>query len=489
MRRFVLSCVTTLIWSAMALTALAQPSTALWPSTPAAVRPSRPDTTIKRQGRVVPNLTALLSPRVEITLLDGQTITFTRVKSETPKANTRIWTGDAETGAQAVFVVVDGVLSGTVFVDGNVFEVIATGAGSYALVELDSTAFPTDDGHTPDLVAPDVLGSSTTTTPTTAADGGVVIDVMIVWTPAAELQAGGVSAIQSRIVNAIANANLVYANSGVPAQLRLVHSAPVTFTETVINTDLNNLRGTTDGMLDDIHALRTSVGADIVSLFGAGYRTAGYCGMGSIMTTISTSFAPMAFNIVDQSCAVSNLSFTHEVGHNQGLHHDPANATSAGATAYAYGYQDPLGTFRTVMSYGTATRIPYLSSPVVYYNGGATGTTTQDNARTLAATAPVVASLRTDPTAPAPTPACTYSLSATSLSFTATGGSRSINITTPTGCAWSFSAVPAWLSVGPSSGSGSGAFVVTVAPTTVTRSATLTVAGLGLRVAQSTKRR
>ena len=44
------------------------------------------------------------------------------------------------------------------------------------------------------------------------------------------------------------------------------------------------------------------------------------------------------------------LSYAHEVGHNQGLHHDPASSGgSVGSYSYAYGYQDPGGAFRTVM--------------------------------------------------------------------------------------------------------------------------------------------
>ena len=163
----------------------------------------------------------------------------------------------------------------------------------------------------------------------------------------------------------VANANLVYANSGVNAQLRLVYGAAVNYAENGANIsgDLTAIRSTSDGVLDEVHTLRTQYGADVVTLIGEGYRTAGACGIGSLMTTVSTSFAPYAFNVVDRTCAVGNLSYAHEVGHNQGLQHDPANAGSAPSYPYAYGYQDPSGYFRTVMAYGSATRIAYLSSP------------------------------------------------------------------------------------------------------------------------------
>jgi hypothetical protein len=80
------------------------------------------------------------------------------------------------------------------------------------------------------------------------------------------------------------------------------------------------------------------------------------------------------------SSAAGNLSYAHEVGHNEGLHHDPANATGTPAYPYAYGYQDPGGAFRTVLSYGGAQRVPFFSSPNVSYNGLPTGTSNQNNA-------------------------------------------------------------------------------------------------------------
>ena len=80
------------------------------------------------------------------------------------------------------------------------------------------------------------MDSDTATEPTMAADGATVIDVMVVWTPAARAAAGGTSAIQSLVLSSVANANLAYANSQVNARLRLVHSAEVAFTEGAITS-------------------------------------------------------------------------------------------------------------------------------------------------------------------------------------------------------------------------------------------------------------
>jgi len=83
------------------------------------------------------------------------------------------------------------------------------------------------------------------------------------------------------------------------------------------------------------------------------------------------------------------------------------------------------------------------------------------------------------PTEPTPLP-CTYVVSASSLTFAASGGSASITVTAPGGCDWTADSDREWITVasGPR-GSGSGVVTVTVAanPTTVERTGTLKVAG------------
>ncbi len=155
---------------------------------------------------------------------------------------------------------------------------------------------------------------------------------MVLWTPAARNAVGGTTdAIQSLVLAAVANANLAYANSGVHAQLRLVYSGEVNYTETPSNIsgDLDALSTSGDGKIDQAQSLRAQYGADVVTLIGNGYAANGSCGIGYIMSTVSTSFAPYAYTVVDQSCAAGYLSYAHEVGHNEGLQHDPANAGSA----------------------------------------------------------------------------------------------------------------------------------------------------------------
>lgn len=91
------------------------------------------------------------------------------------------------------------------------------------------------------------------------------------------------------------------------------------------------------------------------------------------------------------------------------------------------------------------------------------------------------------PTQPSPPAACSFSLSSSSLSFGASGGSASITVSTGAQCTWTAASDRGWMSVG-SGASGSGPGTVNVAvtanPNADTRSGTLTVAGQAVPVSQ-----
>ena len=229
-----------------------------------------------------------------------------------------------------------------------------------------------------------------------ANNGGTVIDVMVAYTPDV-VGIYGESGVQALIMQAVAETNQAYANSGVTTRINLVHTALTNYTTSGdMLTDLGRLRNTSDGHMDELHALRDQYGADLVSLID---KQSGYCGLAYRMTTMSPFFASSAFSIVNHNCATGYYSFAHELGHNQGLHHDPVTAAgSRSVTSYAYGYQEPFGDFRTVMAYncpGGCVRINHFSNPDVMHNGEPTGDAhASDNARAIDETASVVASFR-----------------------------------------------------------------------------------------------
>ena len=128
------------------------------------------------------------------------------------------------------------------------------------------------------------------------------------------------------------------------------------------------------------------------------------CGRGYLPTGFAGDPAEVsAYSITSGNCAVGNLTFTHEVGHNLCAHHDPANATDNPCGADSHGHFSTVEQLRTVMSYAypyngcqECTRIPYFSNPNIAYNGWTTGITDErNNSRVIGEWAPTIAAYRT----------------------------------------------------------------------------------------------
>lgn len=323
------------------------------------------------------------------------------------------------------------------------------------------------------------------------ADDGSFIDVMVVYTSAARIEAGGTNAIQSLINLGVSETNTAYANSQVIQRLRLVHTAEVNYTESgEVGTDLSRLRNTGDGFMDEVHSLRNTYQADLVTLL-VGDVAGKVCGTGYLMNGNNANFASSSFNVVVRSCVSPNYSFAHELGHNQGLNHARQDDIGPGAYSYSFGYKSPTNAFRTVMAYncagGGCPRVLHFSNPAVLYNGEPTGVdapaaNSADNAQSLNNTRLTVASFRVSN----PGGNCVYHLPVRSQNFPANGGNGSFSLITPTGCAWGASDNASWITTN-SSGIGNGTINFTVAANngTTSRSATITVGGQTFTIYQA----
>ena len=86
------------------------------------------------------------------------------------------------------------------------------------------------------------------------------------------------------------------------------------------------------------------------------------------------------------------------------------------------------------------------------------------------------------------TPSCTYAITPISLSFSASAGSGTVNVTTASGCSWTAVSNNSWITISSgSTGSGNGTVTYSVSANTGTtqRTGTITIAGLTHTVAQS----
>lgn len=342
-----------------------------------------------------------------VELPGGGSLALVRESSESAWGDGRIWSGRVQHDPQgsAVFSILGDVAAGSIRADGKLYAVEYDGAGLHRIRAVDESAMaPCGNEASHVIAAPTATTSGPATTPgapgfAALATGGAppTIDVLVLYTPQARSAEGGVAAIEAKVNLAIAETNQAYANSQVVQRLRLVHQSEAAgyVEDPSFSTMLGNLRSTSDGVLDYVHALRDQYGADMVAMIVAGTQ---YCGIGYLMTNPSVGFAGNAFSVTSRNCATGYYSFGHELGHNMGCHHDRDNASS-GAYPYSYGYRTQNGSWRTVMAYAPGTRIQYFSNPNVSYSGQALGVAdpasdSAENWKSLNNTGPVVAQFR-----------------------------------------------------------------------------------------------
>jgi len=251
--------------------------------------------------------------------------------------------------------------------------------------------------------------------------GATVIDVMVVYTPAAAAWAANdpdEEGIESVIAIAMERANEAHTNSNTQIVLRLVHSAEVNYTESAAyqgyKTDLILLRGTNDGEMDEIHDLRNQYGADFVCLFEINDEVGGY---GQLLQSQSGN-PSRAFCLVRVEQSSWTYTVVHEWGHNMGCHHSANQTDSPGPTGWfdwpqnhwSAGWQwddteaastNPSSSYYGVEGYCSVMtyqnhhgdsdyeyrRMAYFSNPDITYIGNSTNVTGDvsagDNARTI----------------------------------------------------------------------------------------------------------
>ena len=233
-----------------------------------------------------------------------------------------------------------------------------------------------------------------------------LIDLLVVYPTVVKSAAGGQVAIEALIQGAVADANLCFRNSEAPVQIRLVHMEEVSYTPTgTLDIELDRLENASDGYMDNVHTLRDTYGADLVSLITSESDSGG---LASTMSYPSLSFASSGFNVnVWDQLGAPTYTLAHEIGHNMGCLHnrEDADANESEYNFYDFSYgkrwiENGQG-YATVMSYDTKpvstypTTIPYFSNPNVTYLSTATGNTnSEDNAKVLTSTAPYVSNFR-----------------------------------------------------------------------------------------------
>lgn len=359
-------------------------------------------------------------PDITLDLFDAGTRTLELAEPETHRNKTKVWRGRLRGDQESdVTLAVRGTkMAGTIVSGQRLYKIEPTESNRHRLVEIDEDVMRPDhhplvvpdDGTPADPPAPEPelqqseSAAATGSVTTAAATTNTIVDLLVVYTSTARAKQGGAAAMNALIAMGVDLANQAYTNSQIAMQLRLVRAAEVTYTETGdISTDLNRLRSTNDGFMDQVHQLRDQSKADLVALIVD--NGGAYCGIAYVMANgPRASFASYAFSVTDRDC-VSNSTLTHEMGHNMGNAHDRATG-GTGVFPYSYGYRDPIGKFRTIMAYPcpnvSCPRVKYFSNPRILINGrpagidyGVNPTNSADNARSMNEVRNVIAAWRT----------------------------------------------------------------------------------------------
>jgi hypothetical protein len=330
---------------------------------------------------------------------------FARVeKVITNRSGSTTWIGKDPNNTDSSMILTgkDGVMVGSVSIGNRNFVIRYVGGEIHEIQEMDHSKYadceePVSAGTYPtvDSVRNDLSSIQ--------ADPGTDLDVMVVYTGSARSAAGGTTAMQNLIDQAVAESNTGYSNSNVNITMTLVHTAEVDYSETGFNwsTCLNRLKNPSDGYMDGVHPMRDAYCADVVLMV---VNNQSYCGLAyTIMANESEAFC-----LASRVCITGYYSFAHEIGHLQGARHDRyVDPTENSPYAYNHGHTYPTDSWRTIMAYNNAcsaagtscTRVNHWSNPNVNYMGTPTGTpggvgVGEDNHLCLNNTSAIVANFR-----------------------------------------------------------------------------------------------
>ena len=397
---------------------------------------------------------------------------------------------DGEPFGTVTLVVNGAVVAGTVRTLQGTWRIRSAGAGLHLIRQVDLSTLPPegepliptvrDAGAAPVLdsgpgfvqgFVPAASGmhadALSTSEDDSVTDDGSVIDVMVLYTPAARRAEGSRAEMEALIDLLAAETNQAYANSGVVQRINLVHQEEAALIESGdIEIDLERLTDPLDGHIDGIHPLRDAYAADIVHLV---FKPGEWCGLGwdpMVEREFRWDPSARAFSISGFSCGAPVFALT--VGWNMGLHIDRYaqkrfNGFIFNTYPYSHGYVNQRAfdvgapessRWRTVMAFPTqctdagfrCTRLFRFSNPDQTYRGDPSGVPGDDPSdavegpadarRALNETRSVVANFRSSHDRIA----CKPALSPERQFVPAGGGTFEVAVAIRHDCAWS--AVP-----------------------------------------------
>ena len=296
----------------------------------------------------------------------------------------------------------NGIVSGHIIAGDNHYELTHLGNGLYAWNTIDFSKAANECGNTEKNTSNGITSTDNTANRTIPCSD---VNVLVFFTPNALIAGGNVANVELIAGQSVAQFNQALTNSqvfGNVARLAGVQQL-AGFAETgVIATDLETFANNAV-----VAAQRNMLGADIVILLTNG----AYGGIFGRARDFNIN-ANSGFAVVQINNSTANNTFAHEMGHIFGARHQTCSSfnnsgcddTNVNAHGFNYckGFWCFLGgnngTRRSTLVHQNRlnyTRILNFSNPNVQVGGGATGSTTENNANQVSSQFLTVANFRT----------------------------------------------------------------------------------------------
>ena len=323
----------------------------------------------------------------------------------------------------------------------RLYQCVSLSGGKWEYREYDLSKELPRTPHPP-IKPPEEEDKTEATAPFDPARGGVsdaeslattYLDIMFVFDTTAQTWAASNGGVAAFAADAVARMNVAMQTTGIDCTFRLAATVNKSYTYggEGLATPLYAIRNN-EGVFSDVETLRTTYGADLVTLMVDTGSAYGNTGIGFVLSS-SSGHASYAYTTCSIRAVNQGHTHTHEIGHNLGCGHATNQASSPGPALFSYSsgyYFTASGNdYHTIMAYnsdgygGFYDECDYFSTPLKTFgtSGVVVGnSSTADNARTIRETMSVVSAYR-DSTVSTP-PAAPTGVNATDGSSTANVG-------------------------------------------------------------------
>ena len=276
----------------------------------------------------------------------------------------------------ATLTISEGEIIGRISVGRDVYTITPLENGYHAITRVDQSKLPPEhpSSYLPatGVLAPISLLPSASS-PMGDAPSNLVHVAVAISKSVADTLVVSPARYASSLVDTV---NSAFENSGVDGRLAFSGARVFDYSEVSFDTDIEKFIKHEAAPFSEIAIWRKQAHAEVLVVITS---LRDYCGLaGAILANFDTAVA-----LVSGDCALSNLSFAHEVGHLFGARHNPEEDSSA--LPFAWGHGRLFSEYRTIMAYPGAScaspcpRIPWYGGPEVIYQGAPLGNATLYN--------------------------------------------------------------------------------------------------------------